>query len=279
MTKVVVAFLPVIHSGVLSFLNKVDVKNVYLLKHDDVEGYDYLSREVRALSMEDTTKLLKSLGISALPFHKYSDDLQKDVYEIIMPEEDISHAIAKKYFSNKSVIFDKTFLRWDWSKATAQYTSIPEADSVIKKEDLAGEIFRRKLRELEKVADKSSDWWRQVGAMVWSDSIYLTAYNKHMPNEYAPYIDGDPRQSFKPGEFNDIYTSLHAEKGIISQAARKGIALDGASLFVTVFPCNDCSNQIVEAGIKKIYFTGGYSNLNGVKTLREHGVELIFVEL
>lgn len=279
MTKVTITFLPVIHKGVISFLSESKAEKVYLVNWDDVEGFDYLSREIRALSFEDNVKILKSLGFSAFPFNEHIDELTHEDVEIIMPEEDISHALALKYFSHKKIIFNTTFLRWDWSKSTIQATSLPEADKIIKKSDLEGEVFRSRFYDLEKVAKKSSDFWRQVGAMVWGDTFFLTAYNKHMPNEYVPYIDGDPRQSFKPGEFNEIYTSLHAEKWVISQAARKGFSLEGMDLFVTVFPCNDCANQIVETGIKRIYFTGGYSNLNGVKTLREHGIELVYVEL
>ncbi len=280
MNNVVVAFLPVIHKGVINFLNDIKPGKVYLLSHNDVEGYEHLSREIRALSHEEASKILQSLGFSTVSFSSHKDEVIRSEAKIIMPEEDISHAIATKYFSNKDVSYSPTFLRWDWAKSTVQATNLPEADRVIPITAMESSLLRERLEEVAKVAQKSSDFWRQVGAMVipsGKDPIF--AFNKHLPNEYVPYIDGDPRQNFKPGEYNDIYTSLHAEKGIISHAARHGISLEGSELYVTTFPCSDCANQIVETGIKRIYFTGGYSNLNGVKTLREHGVELVYVEL
>jgi dCMP deaminase len=280
MSNVVVAFLPVIHKGVINFLKEASPDKVYLLTHDDVEGYDYLSREIRALSHGEAIKILASLGFRAVSFKDYKEELLNDDVQITMPEEDISIAIRSAYFKNKKIKLSQTFLRWDWSKSTVQATNLPEADRTIAIVDMESETIRKRLSEVKRVAEKSSDFWRQVGAMampVKENPIF--SFNKHMPNEYVPYIDGDPRQSFKPGEYNDIYTSLHAEKGVISHAARKGISLEGADLYVTTFPCSDCANQIVETGIKRIFFTGGYSNLNGVKTLREHGVELIYVEL
>jgi dCMP deaminase len=45
----------------------------------------------------------------------------------------------------------------------------------------------------------------------------------------------------------------HAEANAIYNAARIGVALRGASIFVTKFPCLSCCNAIIQAGIARIY--------------------------
>ncbi len=45
----------------------------------------------------------------------------------------------------------------------------------------------------------------------------------------------------------------HAEQNAIINAARMGVAVRGASIYVTKFPCLGCCNSIIQAGIRRIY--------------------------
>ena len=56
--------------------------------------------------------------------------------------------------------------------------------------------------------------------------------------------------------------SSHAEVNAIDQAARFGISLDGAVLYCTLEPCNWCFKQLIQAGIKGIYFEESYDSQN-----------------
>ena len=114
--------------------------------------------------------------------------------------------------------------------------------------------------------------------IITKDGQLISAHNGHLPNEYVPYIDGDPRNNFKPGEFIEVSTAIHSETSLIAEAAKKGIKLDGADMYITTFPCAGCANIISVSGIKRIFFSDGYSNLNGAKVLRDAGVELIYIE-
>jgi dCMP deaminase len=134
------------------------------------------------------------------------------------------------------------------------------------------------MARASELAGASSDWWRQVGAIAVRDGqIVGQAWNRHHPTEYAPYIDGDPRDSFSRGVRADLSTAMHAEAAVIAGAARTGTSLDGADLFVTTFPCPACARLIAEAGLRRCYFAGPYSVLDGEDVLRAAGVELLFV--
>lgn len=48
--------------------------------------------------------------------------------------------------------------------------------------------------------------------------------------------------------------ALHSEIDAISKAASKGIKLEGATIYVTRYPCEACARAICEAGIKTVLY-------------------------
>ncbi|EEW53440.1 ComE operon protein 2 [Limosilactobacillus antri] len=54
--------------------------------------------------------------------------------------------------------------------------------------------------------------------------------------------------------------TIHAEMNAILQCARFGISTDGASLYVTDFPCLQCTKSLLQAGIKEINYIRNYHN-------------------
>ncbi len=54
--------------------------------------------------------------------------------------------------------------------------------------------------------------------------------------------------------------TIHAEMNAILQCARFGMSTDGASLYVTDFPCLQCTKSLLQAGIKEINYILNYNN-------------------
>ena len=54
--------------------------------------------------------------------------------------------------------------------------------------------------------------------------------------------------------------TIHAEMNAILQCAKFGVPTDHAEIYVTHFPCLSCMKQILQAGIKKIYYMKDYKN-------------------
>ena len=54
--------------------------------------------------------------------------------------------------------------------------------------------------------------------------------------------------------------TIHAEMNALLQCAKFGISADGASIYVTDFPCLQCTKSLLQAGIKKIYYMRNYHN-------------------
>ena len=99
-----------------------------------------------------------------------------------------------------------------------------------------------------------------VGAVIVRDKrILATGYNgapaglPHCPPE------GDqhdwPRGCTMAGH---CVRSLHAEQNCLLQAAKIGVASDGATMYVTCQPCNTCAKMIINAGVARVIYEGDY---------------------
>lgn len=70
--------------------------------------------------------------------------------------------------------------------------------------------------------------------------------------------------------------TVHAEQNAISDAARRGVSLEGTTAYVTHFPCINCAKILAAAGIQQIKYHRDYRNDDLVKDLLgESGIELV----
>lgn len=70
--------------------------------------------------------------------------------------------------------------------------------------------------------------------------------------------------------------TVHAEMNALLQCAKFGVQTDGAEIFVTHFPCLKCTQSIIQAGIRKIYYLHDYHNHPYAKQLLSQvGIETI----
>ncbi len=74
--------------------------------------------------------------------------------------------------------------------------------------------------------------------------------------------------------------TIHAEANALLQCAKFGVPTDGAEMYVTHFPCLQCCKQIIQSGMKAVYYATDYKNHPYALSLFEDaGVETKKVEL
>lgn len=54
--------------------------------------------------------------------------------------------------------------------------------------------------------------------------------------------------------------TIHAEINALLQCSKFGVSTEGASVYVTHFPCVHCTKSLVQAGISNIFYTKDYKN-------------------
>ncbi|MCJ0930802.1 ComE operon protein 2 [Virgibacillus halodenitrificans] len=74
--------------------------------------------------------------------------------------------------------------------------------------------------------------------------------------------------------------TVHAEANALLQCAKFGVPTENADVYVTHFPCLQCCKQLIQAGIKTVYYAEDYRNHPYVEQLfSESGVKTVKVEL
>ena len=98
-----------------------------------------------------------------------------------------------------------------------------------------------------------------------SNRIIAAGYNGYLPG--APH-----RSRMRDGHEQ---ATVHAEQNAIADAARRGVNLDGATIYVTHFPCINCAKILSAAGIREIIYHYDYRNDELVPgLLAESGIAL-----
>ena len=67
-------------------------------------------------------------------------------------------------------------------------------------------------------------------------------------------------------------TAIHAEERAIRSLGSR--SAQGATLYVTTFPCFQCARYVLDAGIKKVVYVEAYPDVEAVSFLRKNGVQL-----
>jgi dCMP deaminase len=274
-----VAYVPSPHAGYVKLFKKYRDADLYVLGRDLIEEHQSLVRHLPGNDPVDVRAMIGSLQIfrpgTVGMLSKAGLGGLRGYRRIVMPDEDVSRAVAKQYLAGMPVEFDGSWrLRWDWGAASMNRR--PEGETIVSRDA----FDRQCMRDAHALAARSPDWWRQIGAMlVYNGSVVLAAFNRHMPSEQSAYLEGDPRSSFSPGEKIDCSLALHAEMAIVAEAARRGISTAGCDLYVTTFPCPPCANACASLGLRRLYYVDGYSLVAGADALRSKGVEIIRVEM
>lgn len=130
------------------------------------------------------------------------------------------------------------------------------------------------------VATRTTCLRRSVGAVAVSPDhrIIGTGYNGALPG--APHcaeVGGCLREQLgvPSGQRQEICRAQHAEANICNSAARHGIRLEGATVYVTNQPCTTCVKAMVTSGICRVVFDGSYPDELACQLAKEAGMELV----
>jgi dCMP deaminase len=108
---------------------------------------------------------------------------------------------------------------------------------------------------------------KQVGSLIVKDRMIISdGYN------------GTPVGFENACEDEEHYTKwyvLHAEANAIMKVASSTQSCAGATLYITLSPCKECSKLIHQAGIKRVVYATAYKDISGIEFLERAGVEVV----
>lgn len=124
----------------------------------------------------------------------------------------------------------------------------------------------------DQVATRSTCDRKHIGAVIVRDKTILsTGYNGSLRG--APHCD-DSGHDMENGH---CMRTVHAEANAVAQAAKHGIMIDGAELYVTASPCLTCFKLVANAGISVIYYKEFYRDERINRYAEEAGIKLLFM--
>ena len=108
---------------------------------------------------------------------------------------------------------------------------------------------------------------KKVGAIIVKDRMIISdGYN------------GSPSGFDNCCEDEEGYTKwyvLHAEANAILKVAASTQSCEGATLYITLSPCRECSKLIHQSGINRVVYIDKYKDDSGLKFLENAGVEVV----
>ncbi len=106
-------------------------------------------------------------------------------------------------------------------------------------------------------AERSPCHRLQVGCVLVKDKrIISQGYNGFLPGAAHKSIVRN----------NHEQATVHAEQNAICDCAKRGVSCDGATAYITHYPCIICTRLLLASGIKDIKYLEDYKNDELVKT-------------
>ena len=111
---------------------------------------------------------------------------------------------------------------------------------------------------------------RQVGALIVKDRMIISDGYNGTPSGFENFCEDD--------EGYTKWYVLHAEANAILKVASSTQSCKGATLYITMSPCKECSKLIHQAGVVKVVYNQAYKDDSGLKFLKKAGIELELIE-
>jgi dCMP deaminase len=108
---------------------------------------------------------------------------------------------------------------------------------------------------------------KQVGAIIVKDKMIISDGYNGTPSGFENICEDE--------EGTTKWYVLHAEANAISKVAKSTQSCEGATLYITLSPCKDCSKLIHQSGIKRLVYYEKYKDCSSLEFLEKAGVEVV----
>lgn len=107
---------------------------------------------------------------------------------------------------------------------------------------------------------------KKVGAIIVKNRMIISDGYNGTPSGFDNSCEDD--------EGNTQWYVLHAEANAILKCATSTQSAEGATLYITLSPCKDCSKLILQAGIKRIVYIKQYKDTSGLEFLEKSEIDV-----
>ena len=110
---------------------------------------------------------------------------------------------------------------------------------------------------------------KKVGALIVKDKMIISDGYNGTPSGFENVCEDDEN-------YTKWYV-LHAEANAILKVAASTQSCKGATLYITLSPCKECSKLIHQSGLIRVVYSKAYKDTSGLDFLKRAGVILTFI--
>ncbi|CDF77862.1 dCMP deaminase [Formosa agariphila KMM 3901] len=111
---------------------------------------------------------------------------------------------------------------------------------------------------------------KQVGAVIVKDRMIISDGFNGTPTGFDNFCEDE-------AGYTKWYV-LHAEANAILKVAASTQSCKGATLYITLSPCKECSKLIHQAGIVRVVYCNKYKDNSGLDFLEKAGIQIEYIE-
>ena len=108
---------------------------------------------------------------------------------------------------------------------------------------------------------------KQVGALIVKNNMIISDGYNGTPSGFDNCCENNKGETH--------WYVLHAEANAILKTAGSTHDCRGATLYLTMSPCKDCSKLVHQAGVIRLVYINRYKDSSGIDFLKEAGVEVV----
>ncbi len=112
---------------------------------------------------------------------------------------------------------------------------------------------------------------KQVGALIVKEKMIISDGYNGTPTGFDNCCEDE--------DGSTKWHVLHAEANAILKVASSTQACQGATLYITLSPCKECSKLIHQSGITRMVYANAYKDDSGVDFLRKANIEILYLPI
>jgi len=126
------------------------------------------------------------------------------------------------------------------------------------------------------IATRTTCFRRNVGAVIVKDQRILSTGYNGAPRGVKDCLDLGfcirQKENVPSGQRHELCRGIHAEQNAVANAAYFGVAINGASIYMTESPCNICTKILINTGIREIIYVRHYMDDLSAELLKESNI-------
>ncbi len=123
------------------------------------------------------------------------------------------------------------------------------------------------LKMASVISERSYCNRKQVGCIIVKENMIVSDGYNGTPTGFENICEDESGNTHK-------YV-LHAEANALTKLAKSTNSSTGATLYVTMSPCYECSKLIIQTGIKRVVFKELYRIDDGLKLVKQANIEVV----